>query len=754
MAESVTAFTEADHVLLRDATRGFLAAAWPLEGARERSADPAAVRALWRRLAAEQGLAALGSGGDAGGLVEAAIVLEELGRALCPAPLPAALLANRALAAARAGSEEVSDLLDAIHAGAIAPAFAFGALDGDRKAGRLEQRDGRLSGRVAFVEAVGATHLLAVVEPGPALAVLPLDAPGVTVTPTPSFGESGFAAVALDQVEAPLLPLAPEAVADLNRLARLALTARALGSATRLFEIAVEHAKTRQQFGQPIGRFQAIQHKLANGLIDLDSTRLTLAHAARTHDADDAHWRPFASAALAFAGTALRRVANEAHHTLAAFGYAEEFEAPGHFRRIHNDVVRMGGVPRAQDELAAHVLAHGPLPAYDLGPAANAFRDEVRGWIAGHWQGAPRAAHAALPYHERHWDRAVSRKLAEKGWIGLSWPKRYGGQERSALERLAYVEEMTFADVPVAGHNGAATLIGPSLIAHGTEAQKAAILPRILRAEITFCLGYSESESGSDLASLRTRATKVEGGWIVNGQKLWTTYGDKSEYVFLAVRTDPEAKPKHAGISLFLVPMDSPGITIRPSMAMYGGTFCTVFYDDVFVPDEAVLGEVNGGWKILTGALADERITIGSFVARLRGTFGELAEHVRDATAADGAPLAEDAQIRRQLGALAADIEAGRQLMMRSIQMIERGVTPYHEAAMTKVFSSELMQRLSETALDLLGAEAALSHGAEGAPLAGTLEQTLRQSIMIIVGGGTNEIQRTLIAQRGLGLPR
>jgi alkylation response protein AidB-like acyl-CoA dehydrogenase len=288
---------------------------------------------------------------------------------------------------------------------------------------------------------------------------------------------------------------------------------------------------------------------------------------------------------------------------------------------------------------------------------------------------------------------------------------------------------------------------------YGTAAQQARYLPEILRGEAIYGMGYSEPEAGSDLASMRTRAVRDGDHYVINGQKIWTTtyWG---QYMLLATRTNPEASPPHAGLSLFIVPMDTPGITIKTSTTMYGGSFANVFYDDVRVPADAIVGELDGGWKVLVGALATERGFIGGgIVMKVARSFELLCEYVRQAEI-DGRPMRLDPQVRERIGELAAQIEAGRQMMMYCAERVEAGETPQHDAAASKVYSGELMERFGEVALDILGMEATLSEGSTGAIHNGRIEQNLRHSLMWVISIGTNEIQRSLIAQRGLGLPR
>ncbi len=740
-----------ERLMLQESLYRLLGRLWPAERTAALAADPQAMASIWQALA-EQGVTSLGSEPCEGGLREIFVVLDELGRAACPAPMIAAALANLALAPTHCASEEAASLLAALHRGDATVSFAFGSFDGDPQAGCVQFVDGKLNGRIAFVEAaVHATHLLVLAEPGPVLAIVPRNAPGLTVQVTPGLAVPPLATVRFDDVPAQAVAVSRELAEDLNRIGGLALLARALGAARQGFDMAVAYAKERHQFGQPIGRFQALQHKLANGLMALEAARLMLHNAARTHDLGSDNWRILGAAARAFAGPALRQVSLETHHTFGAIGYSEEHEAPRHFRRTHADLARHGGVRRAREELARTLLDQGgTLPEHDLGPAGNAFRDEVRAWLKENWSGTSQTRGVDQAYEEWGFDTQFTALLGRKGWNSMSWPREYGGQGRTPYEQLAFMEEIQQADAPMGGRGD---IQAHALMAFGTPEQKAEFLPKLARGEITFCLGYSEPGSGSDLASMQTTAVRDGDDWVINGQKIWTTAAEKADYMWLAARTDRNAARPHAGISIFIVPMTSPGITVRPSMAMYGHTFCQEFLDNVRVPASAMVGKVNDGWNILTSALATERVMMGSFVANARAEFERLVGCVRGAKACDGL-LRDDGAVRERIGALAAEVEAGRQLFMNSIAMAEHGKAPIHEAAMSKAYTGELLERLGQSALDILGTGATLSEDAEGAIASGKFEKLLRYSILVVIGGGTAEIQRNLIAQRGLGLPR
>lgn len=730
--------------MLRESLRGFLETHWT--GGKE-SPSPDDIVAIWRKLIG-QGVAALGASRDDSGLREILVVMAELGRAGCLAPMWPAALANLALAGSR--DTAAMELLEKLHAGTAVAAFSFGVCDPDAGTGSIRINCSRATGVLRFVEAAGATHLLAAVDES-RLVLVPLDAPGVGLVPTRAMGAWGLCEVRLNSVPLTLLPLEAVDLGDLRRKAQLALLARAYGAARRAFELVVDYARERHQFGQPIGKFQAIQHKLANSLIALEGVRLILDHAAGLHDIDDDNWRYFADCAGAFASDALRQVSLETQHAFGAIGYAEEHEAAQHFKRVHLDAIALGGAPDARRRLASYLLDGGgaPLPQYDLGAAGNELREQVRAWLDQNWTGDWKAAFDARPFAKREFDADFARDIGKTGWIGLGWPKQFGGQARSTLEQIAFMETMEQGEAPRIG----ASIQANALMMFGTPAQQRKYLPEILRGEAMHGMGYSEPQAGSDLAALRTSAVQDGEHWVINGQKIWTTtwWG---KYMFLAARTDKAARPPHAGISMFIVPMNASGITVQPANTMYDGTFANIFYDDVRIPLENIVGEVNGGWKVLTGALAFERGLVGGgIVLKVAHAFEQLRRRVMTAES-DRSPLSQDQVVRDKIATLACEIEVGRQLMMHCAELAADGVTPPEYGAISKVYSGELMERFGEASLDILGMRAALSEQMPGAIDNGRFEQNLRHSLMWVISIGTNEIQRSLIAQRGLGLPR
>jgi alkylation response protein AidB-like acyl-CoA dehydrogenase len=725
-----------DRALLRESVRGFLREHWPAERAVAMAGDPAALRSMWQGLAA-QGLTAIGQDPEQGGMREAAVVMDELGRAGCPLPFGAAVVINLfQLDGASSAAIAAGDCL-----------LVFN-LNGDRgePIGLTQGSpvDARLDATIRCIDGgLAATHLYVTVVGG--LARVETRSPQVEIVPARALGGPGWCEARLSHAPCELLRVPQDTLGMLADGARILVSARAHGAARRAFEMAVEYAKERRQFGQPIGRFQAIQHKLADCLIALEGARLAVEHAAAQHDLGKEDWRYFANAAFAFASDALRQVSLQTQHAFGAIGYAEEHEAPRHFRRVHLDMIKMGGGAASRERLAARFLDKGEaLPDYDLGEAGNAFREEVRAWLREHWSGERKAAFDARPFHDREYDEAFARDFGKTGWNGAAWPKEHGGQGRTPLEQVALMEMLEKAEAPRVG----GAVQANAFLLFGTPGQQARYLPEILRGEAMHGMGYSEPEAGSDLASLKTRAVRDGDQWVIDGQKIWTTtwWG---KYMFLAARTDPEARP-HAGISMFVVPMDTPGISVKPATTMYDGSFANVFYDGVRVPADALVGPLDGGWKVLVDALATERGLVGGgIVLKVAHAFELLCADIRERG------LQHDPLVRDRIGRLACEIEVGRQLMIHCAELAaERGATPPETGAISKVFSGELMERFGEAALDILGPEAALSQEAPGPIRRGRYEQNLRHSLMWVISIGTNEIQRSLIAQRGLGLPR
>jgi alkylation response protein AidB-like acyl-CoA dehydrogenase len=742
--------TDEDRALMRDTVRGILEQEWPASAYERGLLDADRQRQVWRALV-DVGVASLGSEPTEGGVREIALVAEELGRAASLAPMIATGIANLLLSP-RAVDARVKALLERIHTGEAIVALSFGDCEPARSVGRVSVADGKARGTVQFIEAADiATHLLVFIAEGCSLAIVTLAPQTRNVEATRAMGADGLARITLEGATAQLIPLSAAEVSAMLNVSRIALAARTHGGTRHVFDLAVEYAKERQQFGRRIGSFQAIQHKLANNLMALEGVRLSVAYAAECFDLGHPHWKLYAAATFASAAATLRQVALENHHAFGAIGYAEEHVAPRYFKRAHVDLIRHGGHQAARAELASFYLDDTPrkVPELDLGPSGNAFREEVRRWLEETWPKSRSEAWYDQPYVEREYNPEFPRQLGAKGWIGLNWPKRFGGQERSPLELIGFIEVLEQYQAPRAG----APIHGNMLIMRGTPQQQAERLPAILKGEAIYGMGLSEPNSGSDLASLRTRAERDGEDWIINGQKIWCTtfYG---EYLLVAARTDPNAQPPHAGISAFIVPTNAPGLTIKPTGTMYDGRFANLYFDDVRVPTKDMIGPVNGGWDVIMSALTTERgVYGGQMVSQVVHQFEALCAVLRTTVDADGKPLRLDPLVRDKIGDLVAQIEIGRRLMLACARSAEGGVTPVHVAALTKVYMGELMERFGEAALDLLGLSGALSFGAPGAVLKGQLEQKLRNSLMWVISLGTNEIQRSIIAKAALNLP-
>ena len=377
------------------------------------------------------------------------------------------------------------------------------------------------------------------------------------------------------------------------------------------------------------------------------------------------------------------------------------------------------------------------------------FRHEIRSFL--------RAELTAQAVAEAQSEERIStegkqfiRKLGERKWISLTWPAEWGGQNRPAMDRFILNDELIYAEAPGAvGTNVGGRIVAPTLLMYGTAEQKTELLPRIARGEVDFALGYTEPDAGSDLAGIQTRAEWDGEEFIVNGQKLYSTGAHFADYHWLAARTDP-TKPRHGGISLFIVDLKSPGISIRPLSSMMDLRTNVVFYDNVRVPRSALVGEENGGFAIISTALALERMFV---TGDLRRVVEELIDYAKTTTRA-GRRIYDDQAVRRQLASLVTQVEIARLFSYRVAWQLSRGTPPGAEATIVKLFITELQLRIATAATQLLGRDGTLIPGEPDAPFSGFFERFYRRSVMRNIVGGTSEIMRNVIAQRHLGLPR
>lgn len=346
--------------------------------------------------------------------------------------------------------------------------------------------------------------------------------------------------------------------------------------------------------------------------------------------------------------------------------------------------------------------------------------------------------------------RKMTRKMGEKGYLTLAWPKEYGGRGLTPIEQLIFAEVRAYYGVPGWDAYGLG-MVAPMLLEHGTEEQKRKHLPGIAKGEVVWCELWSEPNAGSDLASLTTQGLEDGDDYIINGQKRWTTNATRADWGHMLVRTEPELR-RSRGISFFLVDMKSSGITIEPYKMMYDAWEYDVFFDNVRVPKENLVGEKNNGWEVTRTTMNFQRSNVGRFV-EARRNLEELAQFCKE-TKRNGKPLNRDPLVRHRLAQLFIEAEAGRTFAYRIAWTQEKGGTAFHEASMSKLFASELIQRVTYFGLQLMGPCGQVKTGSKWAPLHGKYEHLYQFNSVRTLAAGTSEIQRNLIAWTGLGLPR
>ena len=344
--------------------------------------------------------------------------------------------------------------------------------------------------------------------------------------------------------------------------------------------------------------------------------------------------------------------------------------------------------------------------------------------------------------------RAFMASLGAQGWLGMTWPAEYGGSEGEGVYEYLLNEQLAGRGGPQIGKG--VGIVGKTIIRHGNETLKEEFLPKILRNEVEFAVGYSEPNAGSDAASMQLKATRDGDGWRLNGQKTWTTSAHFADWYWVGARTDPSSK--HTGITLFLVPLDQPGITINAIWTMGDERTNEVHLDNVFVPDDYVVGELNHGFQYISEALDLERFTMFTY-SPIKQRLDLLCEYVAGATR-DGVPLKDDPVVRRQLAELATEAEVARVLGLRFVNEAQKGgAAPTTHASEYKLYATELSRRLADASMDIAGPGSQLRVKTVEAPMEGRAESTYRYTVIDTIGGGTSEIQKNIIARRKLGLP-
>jgi 3-oxocholest-4-en-26-oyl-CoA dehydrogenase alpha subunit len=396
-------------------------------------------------------------------------------------------------------------------------------------------------------------------------------------------------------------------------------------------------------------------------------------------------------------------------------------------------------------------------------PEQERLREELRAYFATLMTPERRAALAATDgeYGSGEAYRQLVRELGRDGWLALSWPREYGGRGASGIEQLIFTDEAAAAGVPVPFLT--LNTVGPTIMRFGTAGQKAHYLPRIAAGEIHFSIGYSEPEAGTDLASLRTRAVRVRGGavkgdgeagggdeYLINGQKMWTSLIQYADYVWLACRTDPEA-PRHKGLSILIVPTDAAGFSWTPVRTVAGTTTSATYYSDVRVPVSALVGEENQGWPLITNQLNHERVALTSS-APVLGALREVTEWARATKLASGDRVIDAEWVQLNLARVHAKAEFLKLMNWRIAAQAGDG-PGMAGASATKVFGTEFATEAYRLLMEVLGANALVRDGSAGAILSGRIERMHRSSLILTFGGGTNEVQRDLIAAAALALP-
>jgi 3-oxochol-4-en-24-oyl-CoA dehydrogenase len=713
-----------DHRELAEVARGFLTSQKARSAARSLLDAPEEARPpFW------QGIVELGwlglhideeHGGSGYGLPELVVVIDELGRAVAPGPFVPTVIASAVIAKVGTG-EQKSRLLPGLIDGTVTAGIG---LDGD-----VGLNDGVANGEAGLVFGAGLGDLL-LVAAGDDVLVVERDRAGVSVEvpanldPTRRSGR-----VRLQNVSVTADDVLPGARESALARARTLLAAEAVGGAADCVDAAVDYAKVRQQFGRTIATFQAVKHHCANMLVGAESAIAAVWDASRAAaedlSKDEAQFRLAAASAAALAFPAYARNAELNIQVHGGIGFTWEHDAHLHLRRALVTSALFGGDAPARDvfeRTAAGVTRENSL---DLPPEAEELRTRIRADVA---------EIAAL-------DKQAQRdKLIETGYVMPHWPKPWG-RAADAVEQLVIEEEFRAAGIKRPDY-GITSWVILTLIQHGTPWQIERFVEKALRKDEIWCQLFSEPDAGSDAASIKTRATRVDGGWKINGQKVWTSGAHYCARGLATVRTDPDA-PKHAGITTVIVDMKAPEVEVRPLRQITGGSdFNEVFFNDLFVPDEDVVGPPNSGWTVARATLGNERVSIGGSGSFYEGLATQLVQLARDHP-----DRLEGAQIR--VGAYLAEENALRLLNLRRVARSVEGAGPGPEGNVTKLKLADHMVEGGAIMAALIGPEVAVLDGP--GVLSGRLVMGARG---MAIAGGTSEVTRNQIAERILGMPR
>jgi alkylation response protein AidB-like acyl-CoA dehydrogenase len=720
-----------EHTDLADSVRSLVAKVAPSEVLHEALETPIANPPSYWKAAAEQGLhgvhLAEEVGGQGFGILELAITLAEFGYGAVPGPFVPSAIAGALISA----HDPQSALLTGLASGSVIAAYAIDSgLTATRHDDTLTIR-----GEVRAVPAAAQASLLVLpVSIDSSEEWVVLDADALEIEPVTSIDPlRPVAHVRANAVEIGL----DKVLSNLTRgharaLITTLLSAECVGVARWATDTATEYAKIREQFGRPIGQFQAIKHKCSGMIAETERATAAVWDASRAIDefhggAEDSRYEFAAAVAGTLAPVAAQHCAQECIQVHGGIGFTWEHDTNVYYRRA---LVLAAAFGRAADypQLVVDTATSTGLRKLDidLDPETEKLRAEIRTEVA---------ALKAIPRDERN------AAIAEGGWVQPHLPKPWG-RNSGPVEQIIIAQE--FSAGRVARPNmGIAAWIIPSIVAYGTEEQQQQFLPPTFRGEMIWCQLFSEPGAGSDLASLTTKATKVDGGWRITGQKIWTTGAQYSQWGALLARTN-QAAPKHNGITYFLLDMKSPGVEVKPLRELTGDAmFNTVFIDDVFVPDSMVLGEVDRGWEVSRNTLTNERVSIGSgeppFLASLDQFVAFLAEGQFD-------------QIQQNhAGRLIAEGYAAKVLNLRSTLLTLAGGDPMPAAAISKLLSMKTGQGYAEFGVSSFGTDAAIGDPDQ---ITGKWANYLLFSRATTIYGGTTEVQLNIIAERLLGLPR
>ncbi len=691
-------------------------------------------------------------GGEGFGLGELAVLVREAATRAVDLPLHTTLVCGLLPLVAHGSPEQQQAFLPRISTGELLVAPALnepGAALPEEPATRYDGE--RVTGRKIAVPVHDAltgreTVLLVSVsgEDGSAVVLVDPEAEGVERIATPASRGDGEATYVFDS--APVLAVLGAGAAETVRALTIAgslLQADGLLAGAR--DLTAGYIKERTQFGRSLAEFQGVAMQIADVYITSRMVTLAVDEVVRRLVAGEPVDEDLAVAAYWVCDRAPAAL-QTCHHLHGGVGVDQTYPLHRYFARLKDDVRLLGGVeawlprvPLAEAEEARNT---------ELTASQRAFKQEVRDYFAGLVSVDDRLEMMS-DRHGEAYHRTI-KQMGSDGWMGVGWPEEYGGKGLGGVEQQIFANEAARADV----HLPAVTLqtVGPTLQAFGTEKQKEMFLKAILAGDVHFAIGYSEADAGTDLASLRTSAKKDGDHYVVNGQKMWTTGGHAADYIWLAVRTDPDA-PKHKGISVLIVDTKDPGYSWTPIITSDGSHHVNAtYYNDVQVPADMLVGEENQGWRLITTQLNHERVMLGP-AGRLEGLRDLVVDWARDRTDATGKPLLEVPVVRETLARVTAAFRVNELLNWEVATSGASGTAAVADASASKVFASDEVQSLG-LALERIVTSYGDLADPETARLASYLDATSKRNLVLTFGGGVNEVQRELIAMFGLGLPK